>query len=196
MKKMLLALIVLGSVITSCFAQQTGIGKFNLGLYGAVPLTNMRPIFDAGVGGSLKYEYRLGSFPFNFKKPDFLNNLYITLESGYQVFDVVPKLQNAYVPSTYGYVPLNTGLKYYAFKCLYAEFQLGGVYYTQHGGGHAFDYSPGIGYSFKPGFEIGLRYQQWVQRPENHIFGDYGQSGPFKATSDFKQLQLRLAERF
>ena len=195
MKKFLLVLIILGTAVTSSFAQLTGPGNFNLGLYGALPLTNMRPIFNAGVGGSLEYEYKVGSLPFK-KKPDFLNNLYITLESGYEIFDVVTKLQNAYVPSTYGYVPVNAGLKYYGFKGLYAEFQLGGVYYTQHGGHHAFDYSPSIGYSFKRGLEIGFRYQQWVQRPENHITGDYGQSGPFAKTSDFKQFQLRLAERF
>jgi hypothetical protein len=195
MKKILLALIVLGSVITRCFAQQTGIGKFDLGVYGGLPLSNMRQIFDAGVGGSLKYEYRLGSLPFQ-KKPDFLNNLYITLECGYEVFNVKPELQNAYVPSTYGYVPLKAGLKYYAFKGLYAEWQMGRITYTQHGGGHSFEYSPGIGYSFKKGFEVGVRYEKWIQTPENHIYGDYGRSGPFVGVSDFKELELRLAERF
>ncbi|HEY2580675.1 MAG TPA: hypothetical protein VGI43_02660 [Mucilaginibacter sp.] len=195
MKKFLWAIIVFGSMITGSFAQSTGFGKFNLGLYGALPLTNMRQIFNAGVGGSLKYEYRLGSLPFS-GKPGFLNNLFFSLESGYEAFDVKKELQNAYVPSTYGYVPVKFGLKYYAVKGLYAEWQSGICFFTQHGGGHSFDFSPGIGYSFKQGFEIGLRYEQWTQKPEKHITGDYGQSGPFAKESNFQQLQLRIAERF
>src|SRR5207253_2979598 len=105
------------------------------GLYGAIPMENMRTTFDAGVGGSLKYEFRIGYIKFK-SKPDFLNRLYFTLESGYETFNVVPKLQNAYVPSTYSYVPVKLGFKYYVVEGLYVEWQSGVVYYTQHGSGH------------------------------------------------------------
>jgi len=194
MRKFILLIILSGTYLGS-FAQPSGNGNFDLGPYGASPLENMRPIFNAGVGGSLKYGYRLGSLHF-LKKASAIKYLYVTLESGYETFDVKNPLQNAYVPSTYSYVPVKAGIKYYPIGGLYAEGQYGVCIFTQHGGGHTTDYSPGIGYSFKRGFEIGIRLEHWTQKPENHITGDYGQSGPFATTSDFKQLELRLAERF
>ena len=184
MKKIILLLAISLGFAFSSSAQNTGFGNFNLGLYGAIPLNNMKNIFNDGIGGSLKYEYHFKSY------------LNFTMESGYETFGVKGPLQNAYVPSTYSYVPVKWGVKYYPIGGLYAEVQAGVVYYTQHGGGSAFDFSPGIGYSFKPGFEIGIRYEEWNQDPEKHIDGDYGQTGPFKVSSNFAQMALRIAERF
>ncbi|MDF2430700.1 MAG: hypothetical protein JWP44_331 [Mucilaginibacter sp.] len=188
-KRILLLLALLAGFTLSGFAQSSTIGNFNLGVYGALPLNNMKQIFDAGVGGSLKYEYHLRKFYF-------IKSLDLTLESGYETFAAKVPLQSVEVKSTYGYVPVKIGAKYYILSGLYAEMQAGITYYTMHGGGHAFDYSPGIGYSFNSGFEVGLRYEEWKQNPENHIPGQFGQSGPFTTPSNFSQLALRLAERF
>ncbi len=195
MKKLILLLAFSTGFIFSAFAQSSGFGNFNLGLYGAEPLKNMRQIFNEGIGGSLKYEYRLGNSNFA-KNVHFLNNLYINLESGYEAFSLKTKLQDPFNPSTYSYVPIKAGVKYYPYMGLYAEGQFGKVLYTQHGGGNSNYYSGGFGYSFNSGFEIGVRYEQWKQTPENHIKDDYGQTGPFAKTSNFSQVAIRLAERF
>jgi hypothetical protein len=196
MKKLILLLSFSLCFAFSSFAQSAGFGKFNLGLDAALPLYNMRQIFGPGIGGSLKYEYNLSNNIQSLNTPFFLNKLYLTLGGGYESFPVKTVLQNAYVPSTYSYVPVKIGLKYYALKGLYAEGQYGDVYYAQHGGGKSNDFSYGIGYSFKGGFEFGARFEKWMQTPQNHITGDYGVTGPFAKTADFDQFAIRLAERF
>lgn len=197
MKKVILLFTFSTVFVLKGFSQSdAGFGKFNLGAYGATALWNMRSIFDAGVGGSLKYEYNL-SYHINFLKKSYVaNRIFITLESGFEAFAVKEKLQNANVPSTYTYIPVKIGLKYYALAGLYAEAQYGTCNYGDHGGGHAPDYSGGIGYSFKPGFEFGVRYEKWTQFPQNHVYSQYGQTGPFASTSNFSQLAVRLSERF
>lgn len=184
MKKFILLLTLSVGFAFGSFAQSSKMGDFNLGIYGALPLYNMNALLNVGIGGSLKYEYH------------FRKDLYFTAEGGYESFGVKTKLQNAYVPASVAYVPLKVGVKYYLISGFYAEGQLGQSIFCQHGGGGAFDYSGGIGYSFKPGFEIGIRYEGWHQEPENHIKDDYGITGPFKDPADFGQFALRLAERF
>src|SRR6266581_2494413 len=58
-------------------------------------------------------------------------------------------------------IGLEAGLKYYIQDGFFAEGQLGVVFSTESGGGSAFAYSPGVGYSFASGFEAGLRYEGW-----------------------------------
>jgi hypothetical protein len=197
MKKIILLFTFSAVFVLSAFSQvDAGFGKFNLGVYGAMPLLNMRKIFDGGIGGSLKYEYNLSHNIKYLKKSYVANRLFITLESGFEAFVVKNELQNANVPSTYTYIPIKIGVKYYALAGLYAEAQYGTCNYGDHGGGHAPDYSGGIGYSFKPGFELGVRYEKWTQFPQNHVHDQYGQTGPFASTSNFSQLAVRLSERF
>jgi hypothetical protein len=188
-KRIFLILALSAGFVLSGFAQSSSIGNFNLGVYGALPFKSMNQIFDAGVGGSLKYEYHL-------KKFHFIKRLDLTLEGGYETFASKVSLQSVEVKSTYSYVPVKVGARFYILSGLYAEMQAGVAYYTMHGGGSASDYSPGIGYSFNSGFEIGVRYEEWKQYPENHIPGQFGQSGPFIKPSNFSQLALRFAERF
>jgi len=187
MKKAVLLTVLLAGCVFSSFAQSQNISKFNIGFDGAKALNGMNSIFGAGIGGSVKYEFH----PKTISKP-----LYVTLEAGYESFFVKSPLQNAYVPSTTNYVPIKVGLKYYVLNGLYGEVQVGTSIYTQHYGGSAFDFSPGIGYSFPSGFEVGLRYEEWYQTPESHIRDDYGTSGSFKNAGTFAQLALRVAERF
>ncbi len=187
MKKLILLVVLSIAFVFSSSAQSQNISRFNIGFNGALALNNMNAIFDGGIGGSVKYE-------FHYKK--IKPRLYFTAESGYETFFVKQKLQMAYVPSTTSYIPIKGGLKYFIVSRLYAEFQAGTVLYTQHGGGSAFDYSPGIGFSFKSGFEIGVRYEEWYQTPEKHLKDDYGITGSFKDPGNFGQLALRIAERF
>ena len=201
MRKFILLVAISVSFASSSFAQSPDFGRFNLGLDGGVPLYNMRAIFhNPGIGGSLKYEYKLNNRAYLtthfLNHLNFLNRLYVNLSAGYEVFSVKLPLQNPYVPSTYGYVPIKVGLKYYAIAGLFVEEQFGEVIYTQHGGGDSNTNAPGIGYTFHSGFEIRVGYEYWKQYPENHIPGDYGQSGPFSKPDNFRQFGLRLSERF
>jgi hypothetical protein len=184
MRKIIFLLTLSLGLTLGSFAQSTKTGDFNIGIYGTQPLNNMNALLNVGIGGSVKYEYYLQK------------DLYLTLDAGYESFGIKTKLQNAYVPSTISYVPVKLGVKYYLAEGFYAEGQLGVVIYGQHGGGSSFDSAGGIGYSFKKGFEIGIRYEEWYQTPEKHIAGDYGISGPFEKSADFAQFALRLAERF
>jgi hypothetical protein len=201
MRKFILFITISVSFVFSSFAQSPGFGRFNAGLDGGVPLYNMRAIFhNPGIGGSLKYEYKLNNRDFLkthfLNHMNFLNRLYINISGGYETFSVKLPLQNPYVPSTYSYVPIKAGLKYYVIAGFFAEEQFGEVIYIQHGGGDSNTHAPGIGYTFHSGFEIRVGYEYWRQAPENHIPGDYGQSGPFATTANFRQFGLRLSERF
>jgi hypothetical protein len=184
MRKIIFLLTLSLGLTLGSFAQSTKTGDFNIGVYGAQPLNNMNSLLNTGIGGSVKYEYYLQ------------RGLNLTLESGFESFGIKTKLQNAFVPSTVNYVPIKLGAKYFLVKGFYAEGQAGAVIYCQHGGGDALDASGGIGYAFKKGFEIGIRYEQWHQVPEKHITGDYGISGPFEYPGKFGQFALRLAEWF
>ena len=63
--------------------------------------------------------------------------------------------------SSFGFVPLKVGVKYYFDQGFFGEGQVGAAISTQSGGGTAFAYAPGIGYSFPGGFEAGVRYEGW-----------------------------------
>jgi hypothetical protein len=187
MKKFLLALLIFGGSVSGCFAQLVNAGEFNVGLDAALPLYQMKTIFNGAVGGSLKFEFKQDK------------NFYITVSGGYEAFLTKEKVNSVIVQSTYSYVPIKAGLKYYFIEGLYGEAQAGFALYTQHGGDLGFDYSPGIGYSFKQGFEIGIRYETWVQQPEANPYPPQqysGPYGPFAKTTNLGQVALRIAERF
>ena len=64
--------------------------------------------------------------------------------------------------SSYGFIPFKAGLKYYFNgPGFFGEAQLGATFSTESGGGTAFTYAPGVGYSFDGGFEAGIRYEAW-----------------------------------
>jgi len=184
MKKFLLALLILGGSVLCSHAQTVSAGEFNLGLDVAMPLYRMNTIFNEAVGGSFKFEYRQEK------------DLYFTISGGYEAFSTKQIFESVSVKSTYSYVPIKAGVKYYFIDGFYGEGQFGAAFYTQHRGGVGFDYSPGIGYSFKQGFEIGIRYESWVQAPESNPTNVPGQYGPFSRTDNFDQFALRIAERF
>jgi hypothetical protein len=182
-KFVLLTLILTGAGFHS-FAQQLKLGDFSFGLDAAVPVKAESQIFNAAIGGSLQYQYKIRK------------NLYASAVAGFESFAVIKNLLSPDIPSTYNYVPLKAGLKYYAIWGLYGEALAGESIYLQHGGGSGFDFAPAIGYSFSKGFELSARYEEWKQLPENHIQGTYYPSGPFVKASTFGQFAIRLAVRF
>ena len=172
MKKFLLVFAVLGGAVLSSFAQSSSSGgsaKISVGIDAAIPNGNAATVYDAGFGVSLKYEAPIAT------------NLYATVSAGYEAFFVKSEFKSLGLNSSYGFIPLKAGLKYYFMEDgvgFFAEGQVGASISTQSGGGTAFAYAPGIGYSVDGGFEVGARYEAWSK---NGTFG---------------QFALRLAYRF
>jgi hypothetical protein len=171
MKKFLLVFTLLGGAVLSSFAQMSsgGSAKISIGIDGAIPNGNAATVYDAGIGVSLKYEAPIAT------------NLYATVSAGYEAFLVKSEFKSLGLNSSYGFVPLKAGLKYYVMEDgngFVAEGQLGASISTESGGGTAFAYAPGIGYTVNGGFEVGARYEAWSK------------------DGTFGQFALRLAYRF
>jgi len=176
MKKLLFTLALAGGVTLSCIAQSAnttsaaptsnGGGKFSIGAEAGLPIGDVADGYSAVLGGSVKYEV-----------PTTEHALF-TISAGYNAFLLKSEFKGIGIPSSFGFVPIKAGLKYYSDGDFFLEGQLGIVFSTESGGGHAFIYSPGIGYSFKGGFEAGVRYEGWVN------------------DGTISQVGLRLAYRF
>jgi len=158
MKKVLLALFILGATAFSSFAQSKDGGKFSIGFEAGLPVGNVNNAFGSVFGGSLKYELPIAESTF------------FTLSAGYNSFQ--PKgLYKDFGGSAFGAIPLKAGIKYYLEQGFFAEGQVGAAFYTGDADGTAFVYSPGIGYTFAGGFEAGVRYEGWSKN------GTIGQVG-------------------
>ena len=158
MKKLLLTLIILGTITTGCFAQEvttaasgsSGSGgvKWNIGAEGALPIGDFSNVYSFIIGGSVKAEIPTAT------------NTFLTLSAGYNLWMVKSGLKDLFGSST-GFIPLKAGVKYYSDGKFFLEGQAGIVFSTESGGGHLFVFSPGIGYTFVGGFEAGVRYEGW-----------------------------------
>ena len=176
MKKLLLTLTAACGIALSSLAQTaapvaaasptSGGSKFSIGAEGGLPVGAASDGYSTVIGGSIKYEAPTSS------------RTYFTLSAGYNAFLLKSEFKGIGIPSSSGFVPVKAGLKYYSEGNFFIEGQLGIVFSTESGGGHAFIYSPGVGYSFNGGFEAGVRYEAWVND------GTVG------------QMSLRLAYRF
>lgn len=158
MKKLLLTLIILSGTAVCCFAQETttvsnsstgGGVKFSIGAEAALPVGDISNIYSYVIGGSVKAEIPTA------------NHTFLTLSAGYNAWMVKSDLKGLLGSSSTGFVPLKAGIKYYSDSNFFLEGQAGIVFSTESDGGHAFVFSPGIGYTFNDGFEAGLRYEGW-----------------------------------
>ena len=147
MKKVLLVLTVLCGLSISAFAQSEG-GKWSIGLEGGFPTGDAKQAYNAVVGASIKYDHNIAT------------NTFLTGSVGYNAF-LVKSQYKSIAGSTDGAIPVKAGLKYYFGSGFYGEGQLGAAFSTESGGGTAFVYSPGIGYDFGSGVDLGVRYEAW-----------------------------------
>jgi len=156
MKKILLALFVLGVTACSSLAQTTksssDAAKFSIGVDPGLPVGNASNAYSFAIGGSLKYDIPISAGTF------------FNLSAGYTAFMTKDALKQLGAKSSYGFVPLKAGIKYYfdGQGGFYGEAQVGAAFSTQSGGGTAFAYAPGIGYTVDGGFDIGVRYEGWA----------------------------------
>ena len=169
MKKFIvLSLLAFGPEVT-CLAQNSHPeGKFSIGIDYGIPMTDydsyyQTDLFKYGIGGSLKFDIPTG-----------VNNFYVTLSGGFSTFQASNKtaelIKALYLDrgaTSEDFAPLKAGVKYYFSKGFFGEAQAGIVIHTGprvefiSDSDHSFTYSPGIGYSFNNGIEIGARYEVW-----------------------------------
>ncbi|RYY35626.1 MAG: hypothetical protein EOP46_09375 [Sphingobacteriaceae bacterium] len=170
MKKILLALVILGSTAFAASAQTTEAGKFSIGVEAGLPLGDAADVYSFGIGGSLKYELPV------------TEQFAVSLSAGYTNFMYKSEIKDLIDKSGEGFIPVKAGAKYYFSgtftEGFFGEAQLGATFGTADGAGTAFTYAPGVGYSFNNGLEAGVRYEAWSN------------------DGTFNQLGLRLAYRF
>lgn len=173
MKKVLLALaIIAGTAFTTLAQTKSGdSGKFSIGVDPALPLGSTKDISSFAIGADIKYELPIA--------PSTL----FTVSAGYTRFLYKSAFKDGLKAlgidkSGEGFVPVKVGIKYYIENGFFVEGQVGATFSTESGGGTAFAYSPGVGYTFDGGFEAGLRYEGWSHN------------------GTVSQLGLRLAYRF
>jgi hypothetical protein len=147
MKKVLLLLTVLCGLSISSFAQSSKQGHFSIGFEAGLPVGDASDVYNAVIGGSLKYDLPIAA------------KTYFNVSAGYNAF-LTKDRYKPFLGSSNGAVPLKAGLKYFADQRFFIEGQLGAAFSTESGGSTFFVYSPGVGYAFD-GFEAGIRYEGW-----------------------------------
>ncbi|MET3979342.1 hypothetical protein ACVW0P_001113 [Mucilaginibacter sp. UYNi724] len=155
MKKALLLLTVLCGISISSFAQSSKeTGKFSIGFEAGLPLGDAKDVSDLVIGGSLKYDHPIA------------DKTFITGSVGYNKF-----LSNDDAKSI-GYklyaIPVKVGVKYFFAESFYGEAQVGAAFVNESilgssGNTTTFAYSPGIGYAFGGGVDLGVRYEGWTK---------------------------------
>jgi hypothetical protein len=144
MKKVLLAILLVGSSVATCLAQKSSeTSKFSIGLEAGIPTGSFGDFYSVAIGGSLKYDINIAA------------GTSFNISAGYTSFSGKNGVGSA------GFIPVKVGIKNYFSEGFYGEAQVGAAKNTQSGGGTAFAYAPGIGYTFDGGFDIGLRYEAW-----------------------------------
>ena len=149
MKKILLAVALIAGVSVSSFAQSKSEdgGKFSVGLEAGLPVGDASNAYNFVIGGSLKYAQPIAT------------DLAFTISAGYSSF--MGKTVAGFKVPAAGFVPVKAGIKYNFAESFYGEAQLGASFGTQSGSKTGFAYSPGVGYNFGGGVDLGVRYEGW-----------------------------------
>ena len=157
MKTLLLTLLFAVGIAISSFAQLKPDSlsaakhriRLNIGVDAGLPTGSVSEVYNFVLGGSAKLEVPT------------ITDTYLTITAGYTAFFIKGSLKSNGAPSTSNFVPLKAGVKIYTDNFFF-EPQAGIVWSTEHDGGHAFAWSPGIGYSLNNGLEFGARYEGWT----------------------------------
>lgn len=159
MKKLLLSLALVAGLGFAANAQTEGaVRKLSVGAEFGFPVgDNSKDNLFAG--GSLQFEQPVAT------------SLNLTISGGYLANILTGDLKTAAeafgLKTSYGYIPLKAGAKYYFGGNFYGAGEVGASIGTTDGAGTAFAFAPGIGASFsvadKSSLDFGVRYENWSQ---------------------------------
>lgn len=157
MKKLLLSLALVAGLGFAASAQTEGaVRKLSVGADFGFP-TGSNTENQLFVGGSLQFEQPVAKA------------LNLTLSGGYLANMVTgePKdiLEAAGLPTSFSYIPLKAGAKYYFGGNFYAAGEVGASIGTDSSRGTSFILAPALGTSFsvsdKSSLDFGVRYENW-----------------------------------
>ena len=157
MKKLLLSLALVAGLGFAASAQTEGaVRKLSVGADFGFP-TGSGSEDQLFVGGSLQFEQPVAKA------------LNLTLSAGYLANMVTGDAKDALevlgLPTSFSYIPLKAGAKYYFGGNFYAAGEVGASIGTDSSRGTAFVLAPGLGTSFsvsdKSSLDFGVRYENW-----------------------------------
>lgn len=117
--------------------------RLGVGLNLGIPTTDG---FNFAIGGDLRLQ------------KDFSGNLSGLLSAGYTNFSP----ENDALDNI-GYIPVKAGLKVFPVSKFYISGELGAGFGATEGQKTAFVWSPGIGYGFNNGVDVGVRYEEFTR---------------------------------
>lgn len=167
MKKLLLSFALVAGLGLAANAQTEGaVRKLSIGAEFGFPTGDFSEN-QMIVGGSLQYEHPVAK------------SLNITGSAGYlsnMLTGDAKKLAKAFdEPTSYGFIPLKAGGKYYFGGNFYGAAELGAAISTESGRGTAFAYAPSLGASFsladKSSLDFGVRYETWSKDGSSSFVG-------------------------
>lgn len=159
MKKLLLSLALVAGLGFAASAQTEGaVRKLSIGAEFGLPVGDFSDD-NMFAGGSLQYEHPVAK------------SLNLTISGGYLANFLTGDLKTVAEAlgskTSFGYIPLKAGAKYYFGGNFYAAGEVGASIGTTDGVGTAFAFAPGLGASFsvadKSSLDFGLRYENWSQ---------------------------------
>jgi opacity protein-like surface antigen len=158
MKKLLLSLALVAGLTYAASAQTEGaVKKISIGPEFGLPTQGGSD--EILLGGTVQFELPIAK------------SLNLTFNTGY-ISDMITgdskDLLEAFgIQTSFGFVPLKAGAKYYFGKNFYAAGEVGAAISTESGGGTAFAFGPGLGASFsvseKSSLDFGVRYENWAK---------------------------------
>jgi opacity protein-like surface antigen len=165
MKKLFLSLALVAGLGFAANAQTEGaVRKLSIGAEFGLPTQSGSD--ELLVGGSLQFEQPVAK------------SLNLTLSAGYLsdmlTGDTKDLAKALGLKTSYGFVPLKAGAKFYFGKNFYGAGEVGAAISTENGGGTAFAFGPTLGASFavadKSALDFGVRYENWSKDGDSSGF--------------------------
>ena len=137
MKKIILAIAIVGFTTIGAQAQDAKPTTLSIGINAGIPTTSG---LSFAYGADLQADFGVAA------------TTKITASAGYEGYSVKGG------GSSFGLIPLLAGAKFGIGEKMYGHAQLGYALSTNKGGGGAFAYAPSVGYYVSPNFDIALKY--------------------------------------
>lgn len=163
MKKLFLSLALITGLTYAASAQTEGaVKKLSVGAEFGIPTEGSNELL---VGGSLQFEQPIAK------------SLNFTLSAGYiaDMFtgDAKDALKAFGLKTSYGFVPLKAGAKYYFGGNFYGAGEVGAAISTEQGVGTSFAFAPTLGAAFavsdKAALDFGVRYEHWSKASSGFV---------------------------